>query len=82
MDCPRERDTTPSVFRESRHLSRHMTRSRQPACEAGFRLPFLFSLFRQLKFAPMKFKRGAAMGQQVGHIVAAGVEVEFVGNLE
>jgi hypothetical protein len=58
MDCPRERDTTPSTFHEARHLSRNMTRAQD-----GLVFPSDVSLFRQLKFAPMKFKRSVAMGQ-------------------
>lgn len=38
-------------------------------------------LFRRCEFLPVKFKRGVAMGQQIGHAVPARVEMEFVGNL-
>ena len=40
------------------------------------------ALLRQAEFAPVKFKRGIAMRQQIGNAVAAGIKVKFVGNLE
>ena len=36
----------------------------------------------QIEFAPVKFKGGVEVGQQVRDAVSARVEVEFVGNLE
>src|ERR1700688_77820 len=39
----------------------------------------IFDSFRQLEFAPMKFKRGVPVGQQIGNAVRARVEMKFVG---
>ncbi len=51
--------------------------------ESGFGYSSLtLDLFQRFEFAPVKFKRGIAMGQKVRNAVAARVEMEFVRYLQ